>query len=73
MKLRKLLKLLDEHIRVAIVDKGRDITVYEVSKINNQLKERYVEKLYRASSDNVYDFYIKLKIWNYIKLNIIIT
>lgn len=62
MKLRKLLRILDEHIRVAIVDKNFDITVYEVSKINNQLKERYVEKLYRASSDNNYDFYIELKI-----------
>lgn len=62
MKLRKVLRLLDEHIRIAIVDKGRDIKVYEVSKINNQLKERYVDKLYRASSDNNYDFYIELKI-----------
>lgn len=62
MKLRKLLRLLDEHVRVAVVDKGRDITVYEVSKVDNQLKERYVEKLYRASSDNNYDFYIELKV-----------
>lgn len=62
MKLRKVLKLLDENTQVAIVDKGKGFTVYQVSKISNQLKERYVEKLHRASSDNNYDFYIELKV-----------
>lgn len=62
MKLKKLLKLLHPNAYVAIMDGDNKIKVFEVEQVDKTLKERDVDRLYRSSGDNQYDFYIKLKV-----------
>lgn len=61
MKLRKLITVLHPDTVIAIIDGDSDIKVLKISTLDNSLKERQVNILYPARSDNAYDLYIELK------------
>lgn len=72
MKLRKLIQVLHPDTLVAIIDNDNDIKVVRVSELDKVLKERQAKRLYPATSDNPYDFYIELSSWSYIKMEMVI-
>lgn len=60
MKLRTQLSVLDPEMVVCIIDPNASDLVVKVKDVPKKLKERSVNKLYKAYSDSLYDLSIFL-------------